>query len=159
MGWLPLLLLVALMADHQVASFAILGQPQRRTARHGILCKGGDPQSGENDQTSRLESTDDDPLEAPTNDSSKIHEALANRLSNLKDGIGKRYVCRTQQGFLNIHEKPGDPFDTGNIVGRLVEGQIVTSTKSPEGPWIHHDGGGWSISVYKDFVWLEPLET
>jgi hypothetical protein len=86
-----------------------------------------------------------------------IHTALSQRIQSLQEGIGKRYICRTQYGFLNIHTDPGDPFDTDNIVGRLSEGQIVTSVAPARGPWIRHDAGGWSISVYEGFVWLEAI--
>lgn len=90
--------------------------------------------------------------------SKSLHEALARRVADLGEGIGRRYACRTQLGFLNVHEAPGDPFDTDNVVGRLLDGQIVASTGPPQGAWIQHDGGGWSISVYEGFVWLEELE-
>lgn len=91
-------------------------------------------------------------------DSSTIYSSLRNRLSNIQRGIGKRYKCHTQIGFLNIHQEPTDPFDTNNIVGELHEGQVVTSIQPNYGDWICHDGGGWSISSYDGFVWLEPIE-
>jgi hypothetical protein len=104
---------------------------------------------------------DDTAVFAAATDTSKndidIHTALSQRIQNLQEGIGKRYICRTQRGFLNIHADPGDPFDTDNIVGRLSEGQIVTSVAPARGPWIRHDAGGWSISVYEGFVWLEAI--
>ena len=87
-----------------------------------------------------------------------LYAALKDRQRMLEKGIGKRYICRTQRGFLNVHDSPGDPFDTENIVSQLSEGEIVTSTKAPQGDWICHDGGGWSISVYEGFVWLEALD-
>ena len=105
--------------------------------------------------------SDDDSVPADDDDSSStglLHRALASRVAALEKGIGRRYVCRTQIGFLNVHDAPGDPFDTENIVGQLVDGQIVASTGAPEGAWIQHDGGGWSISVYEGFVWLEELQ-
>lgn len=89
---------------------------------------------------------------------SKIHDDLEARYSSLQSGIGRRYITRTQHGFLNVHDEPTDPFDCENIVSQLVEGQVVTSTKPAQGDWICHDGGGWSISKYQGFVWLEELK-
>lgn len=89
--------------------------------------------------------------------SQQMHQSLRQRLRNVEDGIGKRFVCRTQKGFLNVHMEPGNPYDTSNIVGSLSDGQIVTSTGPPRGAWIKHDHGGWSISVLGGFVWLEAL--
>lgn len=91
-------------------------------------------------------------------DSQTILESLRERQNDLDKGIGKRYICRTQRGFLNVHKEPGDPFNTDNIVAQLQEGDIVTSTGPPRGPWIPHDSGGWSISIYSGFTWLEPLK-
>ena len=85
-------------------------------------------------------------------------QSLEARQKALSLGIGKRYVTRTQKGFLNVHYEPTDPFDTANIVGQLEEGQIVTSTGPARGLWIPHDGGGWSVSKYSGFTWLEPIE-
>ena len=90
--------------------------------------------------------------------SSSIYRALADRLSALSKGEGKRYVCRTQKGFLNVHQEPGDPFCNTNIVGRLVEGQVVTSVGAHQDGWIPHDAGGWSIAEYGGHTWLEALE-
>jgi len=106
--------------------------------------------------TSTIMGDQDDCLVSP--DSQAIHSALQSRVKDLQEGIGKRYRCKTQQGFLNIHKEPGDPYDTNNIVGVLQEGQVVTSTAPQRGAWVKHDGGGWSISVYGGFIWLEPLE-
>ena len=92
-----------------------------------------------------------------TPDSSQLYQALQDRLSGMEQGIGKRYVCRTQRGFLNIHKEPGDPYHTHNIVGQLRQGDIVTSTGPNRGAWIRHDGGGWSISIFGGFTWLEEL--
>lgn len=86
------------------------------------------------------------------------NQALQDRIASLKEGIGKRYICRTQKGFLNVHAEPADPYETANIVNQLVEGQVVTSTAPSRGPWIRHDAGGWSISVFGGHTWLEPLE-
>jgi hypothetical protein len=88
----------------------------------------------------------------------ELNQALQNRIASLKEGIGRRYICRTQKGFLNVHAEPADPYETTNIVNQLVEGQVVTSTAASKGPWIRHDAGGWSISVFGGHTWLEPLE-
>jgi hypothetical protein len=93
-----------------------------------------------------------------TADDDSFMESLQNRHQALKQGIGKRYVTRTQQGFLNVHYEPTDPYDAHNVVGRLEEGQIVTSTGPTRGVWVPHDGGGWSISKYGGFTWLEPID-
>lgn len=87
-----------------------------------------------------------------------LMESLQRRQQAIEQGIGKRYVTRTQLGFLNIHYEPTNPHDTNNIVGRLEQGQIVTSTGPMRGLWIKHDGGGWSISKYGGFTWLEPID-
>jgi hypothetical protein len=109
-----------------------------------------------NDEWVEVVTADSDCTAVP--DSHQLHTALADRVAALQNGIGKRYVCRTQRGFLNVHREPGDPYDTSNIVNQLVDGQIVTSTspKQKDG-WIQHDAGGWSVTVYGGFVWLEPL--
>jgi len=96
-------------------------------------------------------------LDVPT-DSTMLYTQLFARRVQLDLGIGKRYVCRIQQSCLNIYREPGDPFDTDNIVGRLKDGQIVTSTGPPQGLWIQHNGGGWSMSKYGGFARLEALE-
>lgn len=92
--------------------------------------------------------------------SKSIFESLRERKAALDHGIGKRYVCRTQKGFLNVHKEPCDPFNTVNIVNQLEEGDIVTSTGEPRGVggWIPHDHGGWSISMYSGFTFLEELD-
>lgn len=60
-------------------------------------------------------------------------------------------------GFLNVHQEPGDPFDTSNIVTQLKDGDTVVSTGPNRGPWVRHDGGGWSIAIFGGFKCLEPL--
>jgi hypothetical protein len=76
------------------------------------------------------------------NSINEFYEQLRLRQRQLDEGIGKRYITRTQKGFLNVHSCPGDPFETENIVAQLREGQIIT----PVGPnvenWIEHDVGG-----------------
>ena len=100
--------------------------------------------------------------------SSAVYDALAVRLTALDQGIGKRYLCRTQKGWLNVHQEPGDPYNTHNVIGQLRQGQVVTSIGPPRGAWIRHDGGGgdddgetgggWSISIFGGFTWLEELQ-
>lgn len=93
-------------------------------------------------------------------ESKSLFESLRERQEALDNGIGKRYVCRTQKGFLNVHKEPGDPFNTVNIVDQLQEGDIVTSVGPPRGvgAWIPHDHGGWSVTMYNGFKFLEPLD-
>ena len=86
-----------------------------------------------------------------------IFESLKQRQNELDLGIGKRYICRTRQGFLNVHKEPSEPFNPYNIVGQLTEGDIVTSIGPPRGGWIRHEQG-WSIAVYNGFKWLEELK-
>jgi len=110
---------------------------------------------------SRLFLSDDVPLlgesvATPAEDF-EIFQSLRQRQNALENGIGKRYVCRTQNGFLNVHYEPGDPFCVDNIVALLHDGDIVTSTGPPRGAWVPHDKGGWSIAIYNGFKWLEPL--
>lgn len=89
---------------------------------------------------------------------SSVYEALNDRKKALKLGIGKRYITRTQKGFLNVHYEPSDPYDINNVVNQLKEGQIVTSTGPQRGLWIPHDAGGWSICKFHGFAWLEPID-
>lgn len=103
-------------------------------------------------------STLDATASASATEDSLLFESLKERQKSLKHGIGKRYVARTQKGFLNVHYEPSDPFDTENIVSQLSEGEIVTSTGPSRGPWIPHDGGGWSVSKFNGFNWLEPID-
>lgn len=88
----------------------------------------------------------------------EISHSLSKKIKELKLGIGKRYIIRTQQGFLNVHYEPTDPYMTENVVDQLSEGQIVTATGPTRGIWIPHDGGGWSVSKYGGFTWLEPID-
>jgi hypothetical protein len=101
---------------------------------------------------------DEEVYQDETSDSTNFYRALQERQDTLKNGIGKRYIARTQKGFLNIHYEPTDPYHTDNIVGQLEEGQVVTSTGHMRGVWIPHDGGGWSISKFGGFTWLEPID-
>ena len=93
-----------------------------------------------------------------SSDDSSVFQALKDRQKQLKLGIGKRYITRTQKGFLNVHYEPSDPYDTENVVHRLAEGDIVTSTGPQRGSWIPHDAGGWSIAKFGGFTWLEPID-
>lgn len=93
-----------------------------------------------------------------TDDTASFFRSLQKRQADLNRGIGRRYVTRTQRGFLNVHEDPkSGPYAVDNIVGRLEEGEIVTSLGKFE-DWIEHDGGGWSIAEFGGFTWLELLE-
>lgn len=92
-----------------------------------------------------------------TNTDRFLMESLQNRQKEIQQGVGKRYVTRTQKGFLNVHYEPTDPHDINNVVGKLEEGQIVTSTGPLRGFWVRHEGG-WSISKYGGFTWLEPID-
>ena len=92
-----------------------------------------------------------------SDESTSILELLKKRQKELDNGIGKRYVCRTAKGFLNVHKEPCEPFNPYNIVNQLSEGDIVTSIGPPRGGWIHHDSG-WSIAVYNGHTWLEELK-
>jgi hypothetical protein len=119
--------------------------------------------SVEQDSCSRLHLMEDLPLlgeayMAENTESASIFDLLKKRQTELDNGIGKRYICRTQKGFLNVHKEPGEPFNIYNIVNHLKEGDIVTSTGPPRGGWIRHDSGGWSITVYNGFTWLEELK-
>lgn len=91
-------------------------------------------------------------------DDKSIFEALDRRKKDINAGIGRRYITRTQKGFLNVHEnyKQG-PYCLENIAGQLTEGQIVTSIAKHK-DWLHHDGGGWSIIKYEGFTFLELLD-
>eukprot|EP00439_Symbiodinium_sp_Y106_P063852 s1526_g9.t3 len=66
------------------------------------------------------------------------------------------------RGFLNVHTEPDDPYRADNVVGQLVEGQIVTGLEE-KGDWVFHDAGGWSIRFHGGFEWTtseaakEPL--
>jgi hypothetical protein len=119
--------------------------------------------SAERGSCSRLYLIEDLPLLgeaclAETTESAGIFDLLKQRQDELDKGIGKRYICRTQKGFLNVHKEPGEPFNIYNIVNQLKEGDIVTSTGPPRGGWIRHNLGGWSIAVYNGFTWLEEVK-
>lgn len=110
--------------------------------------KAADDKSTPNTSTS-TSTLDDDP---------SLFESLRSRRQELAEGIGRRYIARTQRGFLNVHDTYElGPYAIDNIIGRLEEGQIVTSI-SKFGDWIEHDAGGWSISKFGGFTWLEPLD-
>ena len=111
----------------------------------------------EAEDTTRLATDPNTTIRLDTNDSS-LYESLRLRRKELADGIGRRYITRTQRGFLNVHDTyEYKPYVIDDIVGRLEEGQIVTSIGNA-GDWIKHDAGGWSISKFRGFTWLEPLD-
>ena len=92
-----------------------------------------------------------------TNTDDNLLNSLKSRKLNLSKGIGRRYITRTQKGFLNVHADPDSgPYAVNNIIGRLEEGQIIESIGIFE-DWIQHDSG-WSIAKFGGFVWLEPLD-
>lgn len=90
---------------------------------------------------------------------SYISKALKNRQKDLQQGIGKRYMVRTQHGFLNVHSDTSSVYDIDNVVGRLEEGQIVTSIGPDKGEWVKHNEGGWSIRFYEGFTWLVEIDS
>merc|ERR1712224_1114287 len=85
----------------------------------------------------------------------QISSSLNRKVKELELGIGKRYIIRTQRGFLNVHYEPSDPYMSENVVNQLSDGQIVTATGPKRGIWVPHDGGGWSVCKYGGFTWLE----
>lgn len=93
-------------------------------------------------------------------DDASLLKDLHARQDQIQSGIGRRYKARTQRGFLNVHNDTSSPFSTRNIIGKLAEGQVVTSIGPNEGEWVYHDafGGGWSISNFGGWQWLIPLE-
>ena len=96
--------------------------------------------------------------DAVVDSSTCLYKSLQERQDELKRGIGKRFVVRTQKGFLNVHSSlEYGPFATDNIVCQLEDGQVVTSIDRI-GAWVRHDQGGWSIARYGGFVFLQPLE-
>mmetsp|Transcript_6091 Transcript_6091/g.14767 ORF Transcript_6091/g.14767 Transcript_6091/m.14767 type:complete len:177 (+) Transcript_6091:282-812(+) len=88
----------------------------------------------------------------------QISSSLDRKIKELELGIGKRYIIRTQRGFLNVHHEPIDPYMSENVVNQLSDGQIVTATGPKRGMWVPHDGGGWSVCKYGGFTWLEPID-
>mmetsp|Transcript_4834 Transcript_4834/g.10029 ORF Transcript_4834/g.10029 Transcript_4834/m.10029 type:complete len:177 (+) Transcript_4834:286-816(+) len=88
----------------------------------------------------------------------QISSSLNRKIKELELGIGKRYIIRTQRGFLNVHHEPIDPYMSENVVNQLSDGQIVTATGPKRGIWIPHDGGGWSVFKYGGFTWLEAID-
>ena len=56
-----------------------------------------------------------------------------------------------------MHSEPDDPHRVDNIVGQVMEGEIIQSTGAPKGIWEQHSGG-WSVREYGGFCWLEPLD-
>ena len=88
----------------------------------------------------------------------RLYHDLFARQCSLKAGIGKRYICRTKNGTLKVHQEFGDPFNTENVVAHLTDGQVVTTLGPPRGEWIYHDHGGWSLAEYDGFTLMEELE-
>uniref|UniRef100_A0A7S1G0U4 Uncharacterized protein n=1 Tax=Corethron hystrix TaxID=216773 RepID=A0A7S1G0U4_9STRA len=102
-------------------------------------------------------------------DNEKIKQAFETRLKELR-AVGRQYRCVNPHfdddgdgtTLLNVYlNVPRDDFeaqDESNIVNRLEDGEIVTTTGPDEGCWIEHDAGGWSSSIIDGKVRLEPLE-
>ena len=146
-----LLLLVCLGITASTSS-AFRTQTKKSTLRHSRLYLSEDlPLLGDFEDTISLSDVED---------SKALLQAAAKRQKDLQNGIGKRYVCRTQKGFLNVHKEPGDPFNQVNIVNQLHDGDIVVSKGPPRGVggWIPHDHGGWSVMMYRGFTFLELIE-
>ena len=134
----------------------------RSPACHNFLLK----QRATSDDSSSIPSKDSDSSPESSNvdkvvdkeGSAVLYEELKHRQVQLDKGIGKRYKTRTQKGFLNIHSDPhSGPYNLDNVIGQLQEGQIVKSIEPSVDDWIHHDAGGWSISNFEGFTFLEPL--
>lgn len=135
-------------------------RPKRRINCHdGIILNSliGNDEDDNNDDMINV-SDDLDYVSISDDSSSTIYSNLHDRLEQIHNGIGKRYKCYTQYGFLNVHKEPTDPFDTDNLVGVIYDGQIVTSIQLNNNNWILHDAGGWSITKYNDFIWLQAIE-
>jgi hypothetical protein len=80
---------------------------------------------------------------------SDMHKSLRERRMSLHDDVGKRYVVRTQHGFLNVHFEPTAAFDTDNTVNQLTESQIVTSTGPTRGIWVHTTVGAGVLPIIR----------
>ena len=86
--------------------------------------------------------------------------------SFLRTSTNRKYVVHTQKGFLNVHSDPDDPFDTGNVVFQLQDGDVVTLDPSapnlgePPFFWtkICEPVNGYVVSLTGTFEWLEPEE-
>eukprot|EP00587_Corethron_hystrix_P010630 CAMPEP_0113323170 /NCGR_PEP_ID=MMETSP0010_2-20120614/16103_1 /TAXON_ID=216773 ORGANISM="Corethron hystrix, Strain 308" /NCGR_SAMPLE_ID=MMETSP0010_2 /ASSEMBLY_ACC=CAM_ASM_000155 /LENGTH=127 /DNA_ID=CAMNT_0000181933 /DNA_START=36 /DNA_END=416 /DNA_ORIENTATION=+ /assembly_acc=CAM_ASM_000155 len=117
------------------------------TAAFMIKHAGGRTKLGpEKVRMNRIENVGGDFLPEKTIDDGSLLESLRSRQQEIEKGAGRRYITRTQKGFLNVHSThESGPYAVDNIVGQLEEGQIVTSVGSYE-EWIEHDAGGWSIS-------------
>lgn len=83
-------------------------------------------------------------------------------VAKLQEGANRsrRYRVRTMHGFLNVHLEPGDPFRTDNVVGRLLEGEVVETVgevmDTDHGPWVQTHKG-WSIARHAGFQWLQLI--
>ena len=60
-----------------------------------------DSSDTENDDSEVSISSDDD----TTSSDDSLLRALKQRQEEVEKGIGKRYITRTQKGFLNVHEQ------------------------------------------------------
>eukprot|EP00316_Scyphosphaera_apsteinii_P020695 CAMPEP_0119302974 /NCGR_PEP_ID=MMETSP1333-20130426/4490_1 /TAXON_ID=418940 /ORGANISM="Scyphosphaera apsteinii, Strain RCC1455" /LENGTH=350 /DNA_ID=CAMNT_0007305515 /DNA_START=123 /DNA_END=1172 /DNA_ORIENTATION=+ len=66
--------------------------------------------------------------------SSDLLESLQRRIAAVNNGAGRRYRVITLVGFLNVHNEPGDPWCTNNVVEQLDHGTIVESIRE-DGVW------------------------
>eukprot|EP00538_Stauroneis_constricta_P009263 CAMPEP_0119545690 /NCGR_PEP_ID=MMETSP1352-20130426/368_1 /TAXON_ID=265584 /ORGANISM="Stauroneis constricta, Strain CCMP1120" /LENGTH=201 /DNA_ID=CAMNT_0007590271 /DNA_START=189 /DNA_END=794 /DNA_ORIENTATION=+ len=115
---------------------------------------------------------DDYRLHHPSNldvpSSSEYHKHLHKRNRELNEGIGKRFVAHasnmhhssnnananksTPNNKVPIYNQPN-----GKVIGYLTEGQVVRTIGPRDGPWIRHDGGGWTLSVSDGVRYLQPV--
>ncbi|CAK0881352.1 unnamed protein product, partial [Prorocentrum cordatum] len=67
----------------------------------------------------------------------------------------RRFLVRTQLGFLNVHREPGDPY-----IGEATTWSAACWRARPaeRGGWLRHDRGGWSVRFFGGFEWLQPIE-
>mmetsp|Transcript_21039 Transcript_21039/g.58527 ORF Transcript_21039/g.58527 Transcript_21039/m.58527 type:complete len:224 (-) Transcript_21039:230-901(-) len=103
-------------------------------------------------------------LDATTPSSDKCASDLKKRLAELSEGIGKRFVAHALVTQNRMHQQDNETcrvpvYDQpdGKVIGHLKEGQVVLTTAPRKGPWIRHDGGGWTLSVQNGFRYLQPV--
>ena len=120
--------------------------------RSGTLLCAADVHSSSSEERT---STTDEPL--PSAESASLYASLQKRAAAIDEGAGRRYRVESLVGFLNVHEGPGDPWRTDNVVRQLPHGAVVESIAEQD-VWVKHDGGGWSIRVYDGHEFLVPLD-
>jgi len=147
---------------------ALRTQQQHRSSSHSLVLFAENSSSSQDNAQRKIEqqeeelwlfgSGSDSELSEDYPSDDQISNSLNRKMKEIDLGIGKRYITRTQRGFLNVHYEPSDPYMLANVVNQLSDGQIVTATGPTRGRWIPHDGGGWSISKHSGFTWLEPID-